>query len=100
MARDACTRREEPRRSLPGRARIPELTVTIDSIRVGARPARVEGDRVRSHPMRKLTVDDIVDLRAYERERSELRRRIIELKRTRRVALGPILTVLFENTET
>jgi Protein of unknown function (DUF3501) len=50
--------------------------------------------------MRKLTVDDIVDMRAYERERDELRRHIIELKRTRRVALGPILTVLFENTET
>ncbi len=27
-------------------------------------------------------------------------KRIIELKRTRRVALGPILTVLFENTDT
>src|SRR6478736_325734 len=50
--------------------------------------------------MRKLTVDDIVDLRAYERERAELRQRIIEMKRTRRVALGPILTVLFENTDT
>jgi hypothetical protein len=50
--------------------------------------------------VRKLTVADIADLRAYERERAELRERIIELKRTRRVALGPILTVLFENTET
>ena len=50
--------------------------------------------------MRKLTVDDIVDLRAYERERTDLRQRIIELKRTRRVALGPILTILFENTDT
>jgi hypothetical protein len=50
--------------------------------------------------VRKLTVSDISDMRAYERERPELRQRIIELKRTRRVALGPILTVLFENTET
>jgi Protein of unknown function (DUF3501) len=50
--------------------------------------------------VRKLTVDDILDLRAYERDRDDLRRRIIELKRTRRVALGPILTLLFENTET
>ena len=50
--------------------------------------------------MRKLTVDDIVDLRAYERERDEFRRRIIELKRTRRVALGPIMTIVFENTDT
>ena len=50
--------------------------------------------------MRKLTVDDIIDQRAYERERAEFRRRIIDLKRVRRVALGPILTILFENTET
>lgn len=50
--------------------------------------------------MRKLSPDDILDLRAYERERTDLRQRIIELKRTRRVALGPILTILFENTET
>jgi len=50
--------------------------------------------------VRKLTVEDIVDLRAYERERADFRQRIIELKRTRRVGLGPILTILFENTET
>ena len=50
--------------------------------------------------MRKLTVDDIADLRAYERERGELRPRIIELKRRRRVALGDLMTILFENTAT
>lgn len=50
--------------------------------------------------MRKLTVDDIHDVRAYERERDDFRRRIIELKRTRRVALGPIMTIVFENTDT
>jgi hypothetical protein len=50
--------------------------------------------------MRKLTVDDIVDMRAYERERDELRREIIELKRVRRVTLGPITTLVFENTTT
>jgi hypothetical protein len=50
--------------------------------------------------MRKLTVDDIVDMRAYERERDELRREIIDLKRLRRVALGPIMTLVFENTVT
>jgi len=50
--------------------------------------------------MRKLTVDDIVDLRAYERERADFRGQIIELKKTRRVTLGPLLTVLFENTDT
>ncbi|MDQ1435170.1 MAG: hypothetical protein QOF59_1986 [Actinomycetota bacterium] len=50
--------------------------------------------------MKKLTVDDIVDMRAYERERDVLRRTIIDLKRVRRIALGPIMTVVFENTVT
>jgi Protein of unknown function (DUF3501) len=50
--------------------------------------------------MRKLTVDDIVDMRAYERERDDLRRHIIDLKRVRRVAVGPIMTMVFENTVT
>jgi Protein of unknown function (DUF3501) len=50
--------------------------------------------------MRKLTVADIVDMRAYERERDELRRNIIDLKRSRRIALGPIMTMVFENTLT
>ncbi|MDQ1533016.1 MAG: hypothetical protein QOF28_777 [Actinomycetota bacterium] len=50
--------------------------------------------------MRKLTVDDILDGRAYERERDELRKSIIALKRRRRVKLGDLVTVVFENTET
>ena len=48
----------------------------------------------------KLTLDDIADLRAYEREREEFRDRIIALKRTRRVAVGPIVTLVFENRDT
>src|SRR5215831_10905576 len=50
--------------------------------------------------MRKLTVEDILDSRAYERERDAIRRQVIDLKRTRRVALGPIMSMVFENTET
>src|SRR5947209_13139715 len=50
--------------------------------------------------MRKLTVADIHDLRAYERERDDFRREIISLKRARRIAVGPITTLVFENTET
>ena len=50
--------------------------------------------------MRKLTVDDITDLRAYERERDEFRARIIEMKKRRRIQLGDILTIVFENTDT
>jgi hypothetical protein len=49
---------------------------------------------------RKLTIDDIADLRAYERERDEFRDRIIALKKVRRVPVGPIITVMFENRET
>ena len=50
--------------------------------------------------MRKLTVDDIVDMRAYERERDEFRARIIETKKRRRIGLGPLMTIVFENTDT
>ena len=49
---------------------------------------------------RKLTLDDIADLRAYEREREAFRASIIELKKRRRIAVGPIVTVTFENRDT
>jgi len=48
----------------------------------------------------KLTLDDIADLRAYEREREEFRRGVIALKKRRRVPVGPFVTLLFENRET
>jgi hypothetical protein len=48
----------------------------------------------------KLTLDDIADLRAYEREREAFRSRIIDLKRRRRVSVGPVITLLFENRDT
>lgn len=50
--------------------------------------------------MRKLTLDDIKDLREYERERDEFRRNIVAMKKRRRVQLGDLLTITFENTET
>ena len=49
---------------------------------------------------RRLRLGDIEDLRAYERERDSFREKIIELKRRRRVAVGPLVTLLFENRET
>ena len=49
--------------------------------------------------MRKLTVDDIVDHRAYEREREAFRADIIAIKKRRRIALGDFVTIVFENTE-
>ncbi len=48
----------------------------------------------------KLSIDDISDLRAYERERDEFRTHVIALKKKRRVAVGPIVTVVFENRDT
>ncbi len=49
---------------------------------------------------RQLTLADIEDLRAYERGREDFRARVIELKRRRRVAVGPLVTFVFENRET
>ena len=49
---------------------------------------------------RKLTLADISDVRAYERERDEFRPHVIELKRRRRVHVGTIVTFLFENRDT
>jgi hypothetical protein len=49
---------------------------------------------------RKLTLDDIADFRAYERERQEFRQTVIELKRKRRVSVGPFVTFVFENRDT
>jgi hypothetical protein len=49
---------------------------------------------------RKLTLDDIVDVRAYEREREALRARVIDLKSRRRLSLGHIITITFENRDT
>jgi Protein of unknown function (DUF3501) len=48
----------------------------------------------------KLTLDDIVDARAYEREREEFRGRVMALKRRRRIGIGPLVTVVFENRDT
>ncbi|MEI7592723.1 MAG: DUF3501 family protein [Actinomycetes bacterium] len=50
--------------------------------------------------MTKLTLDDIKDQRAYERERTEFRTHIIALKKRRRVHVGPVVTLVFENRET
>jgi hypothetical protein len=48
----------------------------------------------------KLTIDDIVDLRAYERERDAFRAQIIDLKKIRRIGVGPFVSIVFENRDT
>ena len=50
--------------------------------------------------VRGLTLDDVLDLRAYERVRSAYRAKVIALKKNRRVALGPIMTLVFECLDT
>ncbi len=47
-----------------------------------------------------LALSDILDTRAYERERAALRSEVTALKRLRRVAVGPLVTVVFENRTT
>jgi hypothetical protein len=50
--------------------------------------------------MRKLTNADIKDLREYERERDAFRAEIISMKKKRRIALGELMTIVFENAAT
>jgi Protein of unknown function (DUF3501) len=47
-----------------------------------------------------LTLADVLDLRAYERVREDYRARVIARKRNRRVALGPLMTLVFECFDT
>ncbi|HEV2551412.1 MAG TPA: DUF3501 family protein [Stellaceae bacterium] len=52
-------------------------------------------------PLKKyLTRADILPIEQYARERREHRRRIGELKRNRRVEVGPFCTFYFENADT
>ncbi len=47
-----------------------------------------------------LTLADVLDLRAYERVRDRYRAAVIARKKNRRVALGPIMTLVFECFDT
>jgi Protein of unknown function (DUF3501) len=53
-----------------------------------------------SSSIRPVTMDDVIGLERYEQIRDEVRRRTIELKRSRRVAVGDIVTFVFENHAT
>jgi len=50
--------------------------------------------------MELLTPEDIKNLHEYELERSDFRDRVIALKTRRRIPLGPLMTVVFENRDT
>ena len=50
--------------------------------------------------VRTLTPDDILSIDEYEKQRESFRSRIIALKQRRRISLGPLITLVFENRET
>jgi hypothetical protein len=50
--------------------------------------------------MKPLTPEDIENLHEYELGRTAFRGRVIDLKGRRRVSLGPLMTLVFENRDT
>ena len=50
--------------------------------------------------MKRVTRDEILDIAQYEKARDQFRRRIIELKKRRRLAVGPMVTFVFESHAT
>jgi hypothetical protein len=50
--------------------------------------------------VKPLTVQDLLPPEHYERTRDEFRRRIIGLKEHRRIAVGDLVTLVFENRDT
>ena len=53
-----------------------------------------------SKQAREVTKTDLISLEQYSKERMQLRKEIIEFKKTRRVPLGPYATFYFECYET
>ncbi|MCG3778572.1 MAG: hypothetical protein JW388_1293 [Nitrospira sp.] len=50
--------------------------------------------------MNVLTSHDLLPAGEYERQREQFRAQVIALKQRRRISLGPLLTLVFENRET
>jgi hypothetical protein len=50
--------------------------------------------------MEKIDASAVKNLHEYEVARPEFRRRVIDLKSRRRIAVGPLVTLVFENRET
>lgn len=50
--------------------------------------------------MQGMTLDDVIPYAEYERQRESFRSRIIALKQRRRISLGPMITLVFENRDT
>jgi len=50
--------------------------------------------------LKKITLDEILDLTTYEKRRQDIRAAVMALKEPRRVAVGDRLTFIFENRDT
>jgi hypothetical protein len=50
--------------------------------------------------MNKVSMEDITGLASYEKVREGVRQRIIDLKKSRRVAIGDKVSLVFENRDT
>ena len=50
--------------------------------------------------MMALTQQDLLSHAEYEKNRANYRQRIIALKKRRRIAVGELVTLIFENRET
>jgi uncharacterized protein DUF3501 len=50
--------------------------------------------------MKKIVLDDILGFAAYEQVREKFRNDIIDKKKKRRIALGDLVSVVFENRDT
>jgi len=50
--------------------------------------------------LKPLSLSDIQNLHDYELSRPQFRQQVIEVKKRRRVPLGPLMTLVFENSDT
>lgn len=50
--------------------------------------------------MKVIAPEDVIPYEAYEKQREEFRSRIIALKQRRRISIGPLVTMIFENRST
>jgi hypothetical protein len=50
--------------------------------------------------MKPISLEDVIPFAEYERQREAFRARIIALKQRRRISVGPVITLVFENRET
>jgi len=50
--------------------------------------------------MKTIGLQDVISYEEYERQRDTVRAKIITLKQRRRISLGPLITMVFENRDT